>query len=73
VGLFSTPEPDTVEIAANGGRSLKCLVCGHDRFWQREAQLNTAGMTFLGLDWANASGICVVCANCGFIHWFMEE
>ncbi len=70
MGFFSEPEPETIEV---GGRQLKCLVCGYDRFNQREAQLNTAGMTFMGLDWANASGICVVCANCSYIHWFLAE
>jgi predicted nucleic-acid-binding Zn-ribbon protein len=70
VGLFSRPEPETVEVA---GRSLKCLVCGHDRFDQREGQLNTAGMSFMGLDWANESAICAICANCGYIHWFRCE
>jgi hypothetical protein len=73
MGFFSAPEPETVEIAENGGRPLKCLICGRDRFHTREAQLNTAGMTFLGLDWANESGVCVICANCGYIHWFLRE
>ena len=70
MGIFSKPEPEQVEIA---GKTLKCLVCGHDRFNKREAQLNTVGMTFLKLDWANASGLCVVCGNCGFIHWFLPK
>jgi hypothetical protein len=39
----------------------------------REALLNTPGMTFLKLDWANATAQCRVCADCGYIHWFLAE
>ncbi len=70
MGLFSKPEAEAVEVV---GQGLKCLICGHDRFIKREAQLNTSNMTFFGLDWANASGECVVCENCGFIHWFLPK
>ncbi|HZM01413.1 MAG TPA: hypothetical protein VFC44_00190 [Candidatus Saccharimonadales bacterium] len=33
-------DPIGVEIQ---GRKLKCLVCSHDAFWKKVAQLNTAG------------------------------
>jgi hypothetical protein len=69
VSLFS-PEPTSVEIH---GRELKCLVCENDAFHRREAQLNTAGASFFGFDWANASGVCYVCARCGYIHWFLPQ
>ena len=55
------------------GKPLLCHHCGHDEFWDREAQLNTSTATFFGFDWANASGTCYVCARCGFIHWFLPE
>jgi len=70
MGIFSEREPEQVDVA---GKALKCLVCGHDRFTRREAQLNTAGMTLFKLDWANVSGECIVCPNCGFIHWFLPK
>ncbi len=70
MSLFSKPEPETIEI---GDRPLTCLVCGFDRFDKREGQLNTAGLSFLGLDWANESAVCVICQNCGFIHWFRNS
>ena len=63
-------DPVGVEIR---GRELKCLVCGHDAFWKREAQLNTAGASFFNLDWANPSGVCYICAQCGYIHWFLPQ
>lgn len=54
-----------------GGRPLKCVVCRHDEFTEREALLNTAGLSFLGLDWANRTATCFICDSCGYIHWFL--
>lgn len=51
--------------------AMRCHHCGGGDFDRREAQLNTAGMTFLNLDWANRSAACFVCRACGFIHWFL--
>jgi len=68
MGLSDKAQPMGVEI---NGKPLACLVCGHDSFWKREAQLNTAGASLLGFDWANATGVCYVCAKCGYIHWFL--
>jgi predicted nucleic-acid-binding Zn-ribbon protein len=67
---WSEPRPGTTWIA---GRPLKCLVCNGERFEQHKAQLNTPGMTFMGLDWANKTGLCLVCTRCGYIHWFLPE
>lgn len=61
-------DPIGVEVQ---GRELKCLICGNDAFWKREAQLNTATATFFNFDWTNPSGVCYVCAKCGYIHWFL--
>lgn len=69
MSLFKS-DPIGVEVQ---GRELRCLVCGHDCFHKREAQLNTAAASFFNLDWANSSGICYVCARCGYIHWFMPQ
>jgi predicted nucleic-acid-binding Zn-ribbon protein len=64
---MSDTQAETVEVM---GRELNCLVCGHNEFHKREAQLNTAVASFFDFDWANASGTCVICDNCGYIHWF---
>jgi len=64
------PNAETVEIF---GRQLKCMVCEHDRFWKREAQLNTATASFFNMDWANDSGVCIICNKCGYIHWFYPQ
>jgi len=63
-------DAETVKV---GQKTLTCLVCGHDRFRRRRAQLNTALATFFKLDWANRSAECMVCQQCGYIHWFLAE
>jgi predicted nucleic-acid-binding Zn-ribbon protein len=68
--MFGKKEPKSYEVL---GKVLKCQVCGHDEFSKREAQLNTAGMSFVNLDWANASAVCFVCEQCGYIHWFLPK
>jgi hypothetical protein len=68
--LFGEQQPTQVAIQ---GKPLRCEICGHDAFWRREAQLNTAVATFFNFDWANASAICYVCDGCGYIHWFLPQ
>lgn len=50
------------------GRQLRCQVCEHDRFSEREASLNTS---VFGFDWSNTKATCMVCDRCGFVHWFL--
>jgi len=70
MGLFSKKHAETIDVA---GKQLQCPICGGNLFWEREAQLNTAGLTFLDLDWANASATCCVCDGCGYIYWFLPR
>lgn len=53
-------------------RQLRCPFCQGDGFRQRDIKLNTAGMSLLGLDWANKSATGLICAQCGRIEMFME-
>ena len=69
--LFGKKEPERIALA--GGTQLRCEICKHDHFWQREAQLNTAVATFFDFDWANATAVCYVCDGCGYIHWFLPK
>ncbi|UCF63128.1 MAG: hypothetical protein JSW33_11205 [bacterium] len=55
------------------GHALKCPVCGNKQFWKRKTLMNTPGMTFLGLDWANREAENYVCDGCGYILWFLRE
>lgn len=68
MGLFGkkTAEPVTL-----GHTPLHCEICKKDRFYQREAQLNTAVASFFNVDWANSTATCYVCAGCGYVHWFL--
>ena len=52
------------------GKRICCEHCGHAEFNEGSAQLNTAGMTFLGLDWANRTATTLMCAACGRIQWY---
>lgn len=70
MGLFGNKEPETVTL---GDLQLHCEICKHDRFWRREAMLNTAVATFFNFDWANPSAVCYVCDGCGYIHSFLPK
>lgn len=54
-------------------KELICSHCGSKHFDEQEAQLNTAGMTFLGLDWANKSATVYICKTCGRLEWFLQS
>ena len=54
------------------GEPVVCPHCGSRDFEKSDAQLNTVGLTFLGLDWANRSATILICKNCGRIEWFLE-
>ena len=70
MGLFGDEQPEAVTVHGN---PFKCLVCQSDEFWEREAQLNTALATFFNMDWANQTATCLVCASCGYVHWFLVD
>lgn len=61
------------EYSIKRGLKLECLICKNTNFWTRETLMNTKGMTFLNLDWANKSATNYVCGNCGYVHWFLKE
>ncbi len=55
------------------GRLIHCPHCGSFEFEKDSALLNTPGMTFVGLDWANRTANVFVCLRCGQIQWFLTE
>ena len=55
------------------GIQVKCSHCGGVDFDDGYAMLNTAGLTFLGLDWANREANLMICTKCGHVEWFLEE
>ena len=69
-------ESMTVESAAPRtilGKPLICPVCGHNEFWRRQTLMNTPGMTFFGVEWANKRADNLICDACGYIYWFFKE
>jgi predicted nucleic-acid-binding Zn-ribbon protein len=55
------------------GKSIVCPQCGSDRFEIGSALLNTAGMTFMNLDWANRQATILTCITCSHILWFLQQ
>ncbi len=55
------------------GHPLRCTVCGHDQFWRRRTLMNTPGLTFFGVEWANRQAENYVCEQCGHVLWFLRD
>jgi hypothetical protein len=55
------------------GKNIICPQCGSDRFEMSSALLNTAGMTFFNLDWANRQAAILICTTCTHIQWFLRQ
>ena len=55
------------------GNDLRCEICQHDRCFERRGQLNTAVASFFHFDWVYPTARCLICASCGYIHWFVPE
>ena len=55
------------------GIVVRCPHCGGEEFVEGRTLLNTAGMTFFNLDWANRSAATLACVGCGRIEWFLAD
>ena len=55
------------------GVKVRCVHCQHEHFSSGNAQLNTAGLTLLNLDWANKSASVLVCKKCSHLMWFADN
>jgi hypothetical protein len=62
----------TERFVANGIQ-LECTICKGKLFWTRQTLMNTVGMSFLNLDWANKNATNYICNNCGYVHWFLHQ
>ena len=49
------------------------MICRSDRFRDREVKLNSSGLEFLNLAWANESGTALICWHCGYVHTFVNR
>ena len=67
--LFGQEKPEAVMV---NGASLSCVICKHDTFFERRAQLHGPVATLFNLEWAAPTATCVVCSQCGYVHWFLQ-
>lgn len=63
-------EPGNFQV---DNKKIECPHCGNDKFARSSAQLNSTGMTFVGLDWADRSATTLACTQCGRIEWFLRR
>ncbi len=66
-------QAEVKEYFVKKGLKLECAICKNTTFWTRKTLMNTPGMSFLNLDWANKSAVNYVCSECGYVHWFLEK
>ncbi len=69
-GLSGEPDPRRFAVA---GVNVACSHCKGRDFEQGRAMLNTLGLTFFGLDWANREAYLLICESCAHIDWFLSE
>ena len=67
IPFFGKEEPQPVDVH---GTPLQCLVCRHDTFYRREAQMQGGLATLMNLEWTGPVCDCIVCSACGYVHWF---
>ena len=60
-------EPQTVNVL---DRPLRCVVCQHDTFYRRKAQLHSRFATIFDAEWTGPNCDCLVCSQCEYVHWF---
>jgi ribosomal protein L37E len=70
MGIFSEDQPKRYEIA---NKQLICMFCGNDTFHTRTEQLQSPGLTFLDIEWADSTATCFICISCGYLHSFMRK
>jgi len=74
MGIFDkTPKEPMVGAYQSMNKKIECPNCGHNQFEMRDILLNTPGLTFLGLDWANRSASILICTNCSRIEWYLNK
>ncbi len=68
----STSTPHFTNSYQIQGKSITCPHCGSSQFDQAVALLNTPGMTFFNLDWANRTATTLSCKQCGRLEWYLR-
>jgi len=69
-GMAEPSGPHGYQVA---GVRATCPHCGNQTFEDGGALLNTPGLTFFGLDFANREAYLLICERCGCVQWFLKE
>ncbi|MBT2509388.1 hypothetical protein J7I98_26615 [Streptomyces sp. ISL-98] len=59
--------------AAIGETWICCLICQSEQFRVREVKLNSFGLEFLKMAWADESATGLICSQCGYVHLFVNR
>ncbi|MBT2411598.1 hypothetical protein J7I94_13645 [Streptomyces sp. ISL-12] len=59
--------------AAVGDIRITCQICGSEHFRDRSVLLNSSGMEFMKLAWANESATGLICWQCGYVQLFANQ
>ncbi|MEU1596483.1 hypothetical protein ABZ468_27410 [Streptomyces sp. NPDC005708] len=59
--------------AALGEIWITCQICKGDVFRERDVLLNSAGMEFMKLAWADEKATGLICWRCGYVHLFVDS
>ena len=51
-------------------KPFACTVCGSEHFRKRRLELKEPGTAFLK---PKNYATCLICAKCGYVHWFIPE
>lgn len=52
------------------GKTIECPHCGGTSFTAKNVLLNSRGLTFFNLDWANKAATALTCTNCHRMEWY---
>ena len=67
MAIFGEEKPHGVDVR---DRPLRCLVCQHNTFYRRQAQMHGQLATIFNVEWSAPTCDCVVCSQCGYVHSF---
>jgi hypothetical protein len=56
-----------------GATPVRCSQCGGNHFDTADALINTRGLTFVGLDFADRGANLLICTACTHVEWFLDQ
>ncbi|MGW1030327.1 hypothetical protein ACWD4J_42940 [Streptomyces sp. NPDC002577] len=59
--------------AAIGELWISCQVCRGDQFRERGVKLNSFGLEFMKVAWADEEATGLICWTCGYVHLFVNK